>query len=189
MQHVPELQAALELAIACLAEGASTPGGPWATPTLLTGGPAGAALRTVVLRRFSAAERWLEFHTDARSPKMAALLADPAVALHVWDPGRRVQVRLRGMATMLGAAEAAAIWQGLPAVTRDIYAVALAPGTPVASPGMAAHRPDEAAALAIFRVVRVGIEELEWLHLAPEQHRRARFTWANGVSEATWLAP
>jgi len=189
VQRVPGLQATLAQAFACLEEGAREADSPWRTPTLATNGPGAPGLRTVVLRRFDADGRWLEFHTDARSAKVAALQASPAVGLHGWDPGRRVQLRVKGLATMLQSQQTAEIWRVLPEATRGTYAASLAPGTKITSPDDAARGLTGAAAERFFLVIRVGIDELEWLHLAPEQHRRARFTWANGVSEATWLAP
>lgn len=189
MDQVPGLQAALEQAFELLAEGALQAGSPFHTPTLATSGPGAPGLRTVVLRRFLPADRQVEFHTDARSPKMSAIAADPAVSLHFWDPGRRVQLHVHGLAAVLSRAAAAQIWRRLPPQTQATYAVSLPPGTPIAAPADAARSLDPAAALAVFRAVRVGIDELEWLHLAPGQHRRARFTWANGVAASTWLVP
>ncbi len=183
------MQAALEQALALLAEGATDPHSPWRTPTLATVGPGAPGLRTVVLRRFLKSERQVEFHTDARSPKLGALRANPMVSLHGWDASRRVQLRLQGRANVLGGSESLKIWQSLPPQTQATYAVALPPGTPIPSPEAASRTLPLAEAVAAFRVVRVELDELEWLHLAPGQHLRARFRWANGVSASTWLVP
>jgi pyridoxine/pyridoxamine 5'-phosphate oxidase len=185
----PGLHAALERVFALLAEGVADPASPWHTPALITAGAAAPGVRTVVLRRFLQAERQVEFHTDARSPKLAAIQANPDVTLHVWDPGSRVQLRLTGRAIVLEASEAAQVWQSLPPLTQATYAVALPPGTPIAAPDEAVRSLDQAAAQAVFRAVRIAFDELEWLHLAHGHHRRARFTWANEVCVATWLVP
>jgi pyridoxamine 5'-phosphate oxidase len=186
---VPGLQATLDQAFAYLGQGAADPGSPFHTPTLATNGPGAPQLRTVILRRFLAASRQLEFHTDARSAKVPALLANPLVGLHIWDAARRVQLRLAGTAALLDAPAAAAIWRNLSATTQSTYAVNQAPGTPIAAPNAAARSLDATAAQACFRVVLVRIDELEWLHLAPSGHERARFSWAREVANATWLVP
>jgi pyridoxine/pyridoxamine 5'-phosphate oxidase len=189
VDQVTGLHAALDQAFALLAEGVADPASPWHTPSLATTGAGAPGLRTVVLRRFMQAERQVEFHTDARSPKLAAIQANPDVSLHVWDKRSRVQLRLSGRASMLGTAESAAIWKSLPPQTQATYSVALAPGTPISAPEEARHSLDHAASQAVFCAVRIAFHELEWLHLAHGQHRRARFTWANGACVATWLAP
>ncbi len=189
MDQVPGLQAALEQAFALLEEGAANPDSPWRTPTLATAGAGAPGLRTVVLRRFLRSRRQLEFHTDARSPKWAALRVNPAVSLHGWDAARRVQLRLQGRAGVLDEADTLAIWQALRPQTRATYSVALPPGTPVASPEAAARTLDREDALAAFSVVRVSIDELDWLHLGHDQHHRARFSWDDGALAATWLVP
>jgi pyridoxamine 5'-phosphate oxidase len=40
----------------------------------------------------------LELHTDMASPKVAQINAEPRVALHVWVPKDRLQIRLRALA-------------------------------------------------------------------------------------------
>ena len=61
---------ALDLAFAALAAGAADRHDAFHTPALASIGYDGApALRTVILRRFDAAQRELQLHTDSRSPK------------------------------------------------------------------------------------------------------------------------
>jgi len=52
------------------------------------------SLRTVVLRRASATDRKLRFHTDIRSPKVSALLANPSIALLFYHKEHRLQLRV-----------------------------------------------------------------------------------------------
>ena len=56
--------------------------------------------RTVVLRHVDPARGEIRFHTDVRSPKVAAIRRDPRVALPWYDPARRVQVRSRAGAAI-----------------------------------------------------------------------------------------
>jgi pyridoxine/pyridoxamine 5'-phosphate oxidase len=185
-----DLQAVLPAAFACLAEGAADPASPFRTPALATAGPGAApGLRTLVLRRFLPDARAVELHTDARSPKMAALRADPRAALLFWHAGRRVQLRLEGPVTIATGPEADQSWAALPPGSRATYAVSLPPGTPIANPAEA--RPDlpPAAARAVFTVLRLGFDTLEYLSLARGAQCRARFVWSGETLVATWLVP
>ena len=190
-------EAVLERAFGLLAQGAADVASPFRHLTFATqGAPAGAladtdgpGLRTMVLRRFVPGEPALEFHTDARSPKLAALQACGRVAVLGWDPAGRVQLRLAGTATLLDGGEAARIWQALPPSTRSTYAIKAGPGTQIATPGEVERSLDTAAAQAVFRVIRVRVDQLEWLHLAADQYQRARFVWAADGVQATWLVP
>jgi hypothetical protein len=40
-----------------------------------------------------------------------------------------------------------------------------------------------------FAVLMATVDRVEWLYLAIEGHRRARWTWSEGGWQGTWLAP
>jgi hypothetical protein len=181
-----DLQAVLPAAFACLAEGAANPSSPFRNPALAT---AGLGLRTLVLRRFLPEARVVTLHTDSRSSKMAALQTDPRASLLFWHAERRVQIRLAGHVTVGGAAEADAAWTALPAGSRATYAVTLPPGTPIADPAEARQDLSPEAARAVFTVLRLGFDTLEYLSLARDGHSRARFGWSGAAHTATWLVP
>ncbi|MCG7358852.1 hypothetical protein AB3X21_16920, partial [Roseomonas mucosa] len=44
-------------------------------------------------------------------------------------------------------------------------------------------------ARANFCVITVRLRQMEWLHLDPERHRRARFRFLGQGVEARWLIP
>ena len=169
-----------------LAEAAGDPGSAWRVMALATvtrdGGP---GVRSVVLRGVDAAGRVAVVHTDARSPKMAALAGDPRASLLGWDAARRVQIRLDGVVEVAGTAESDAAWTELGVGSRMTYAGALAPGTPMAAPAAEIGRPDR----AVFVVLKLHVVALEYLSLAHGAHRRARFAWTGGTLAQTWLAP
>jgi hypothetical protein len=189
----------LDRACIALAEGVAQAASPFRFLTLATAGQAGSTMRTMVLRRFTKPRFTtphftkqgpeLDFHTDARSPKLADLARMPRVGVHGWDPAARVQIRIAAHASCLDATACRDIWQTLPAATRSTYAINAAPGTPITAPDQAARTLDPAASQAVFRVIRVRVEELEWLCLATNPHQRARFTFANGTVHATWVVP
>lgn len=160
------------------------------SPALATVGPDGRPqVRTVVLRGFDGAARLMTVHSDLRAAKIAALRANSNVALHVWDNGAQIQVRIDGTATISAGDELArAEWARLHAGSRAAYRSQPTPATPVEDPA-AIPRVDEDAAFAHFAVLRVRVEHLDWLHLAREGQRRANFTWRRDVPEQRWLTP
>lgn len=173
-----------------LARGVADRRSAFRSPTLATVGPDGRPqVRTVVLRGFDAATRLLTVHSDLRAAKIAALRADPNVAVHVWDDSAQIQVRIDGTAVIsAGDALARAEWARLHAGSRATYRSQPTPATPVEDPADI-PRVDEDAAFARFAVLRVQLDGLDWLHLAREGQRRAHFVWRDAVLDQRWLVP
>ena len=156
----------------------------------------GPQARYVVLRAVSADEGRVAFHTDARSPKLAELRADPRIAWTFFGHGE--QLRLAGTVTLhADDAPADAAWAALRRLSRRTYAVPRAPGTPVplpddaGAPGLDAPVDEAtlAAARANFVLARVRIGSLDWLSLAATGHRRAAFRRTPDGWQGDWLAP
>ena len=164
---------------------------PFRNPTLATVGADGRPrLRTVVLRGFDPAARRVVVHSDLRAAKVVEIGADPRVALHVWDDGNQVQVRLDGVAALQPGDVARAEWDRLHAGSRETYRVRPVPGSALADPSAADADPvDEGAAFANFAVIAVEVAGMEWLHLARGGHRRASFAWTADGLQADWLVP
>lgn len=184
------LAAVLAMALDALARGAADRDSPFHTPTLATAGLDGApALRTVVLRGFEPATRSLSIHTDRRSPKFAALAADPRAALHGYDAATRLQLRLAGRATLhLDDAIADAAWAASRKTSRMTYATEWAPGTALPAPPAAPE--DALGGRRNFAALVLRVDSLDWLLLDPAGHCRARFDWAaDGAMAASWVAP
>eukprot|EP01037_Dinobryon_pediforme_P016239 gene16239-16417_t len=163
---------------------------PFRTPTLATTSPTGCpSLRTVVLRGFNPATRCITIHTDRRSPKIHEIRQSPNVALHVYDAGAAIQLRLEATAAIHIEDEVTnEAWARTPPMSRVVYAMNPPPGTPVSEPPPNPESIDHTA--ANFAVLRLTFDRLEWLWLSHEGHRRAAFTWdAAATPHATWLAP
>ena len=166
---------------------------PFHTPTVATTRPDGSpALRTVVLRGAAPPDWTLRFHTDVRSAKFAELEADPRVALHFYDAGRKIQIRVDGRARLLtGDPATSKIWNVMKPHSRACYRAESGPGQAFAAPPPA---PAGEAATGNqgrenFAVVSVAAARLEWLYLAARGHRRARFEKEGDRLSCTWLAP
>lgn len=160
-------------------------------PAVATGG---GDARLMVLREFDAAGWRLRFNTDARSPKVAAIEADPRVGVLFYDAEAKVQIRCRGRGTILteGALVDAA-WSEADSYARRCY-LGEAPGTRVSQPSsglpewVEGKRPSEdelAPARANFALLLVEVEEIDWYHLAHTGHRRALLRRDGGE----WLTP
>ncbi len=178
-----------------IARGVADRRSPFHHPVVATAGLDGAPrARTVILRGCDVAGRVLRFHTDLRSEKAAEIAARPDVALHFYDPGAKIQLRLSGTAALHRDDQVAdAAWAGSRLFSRQCYGVAPGPGTPIAAGGdfTLPEATDEgtAAGRAHFAAVMVHVASLEWLYLAAAGHRRARFDWSSGSPQAVWLTP
>ncbi|MEO1719336.1 MAG: pyridoxamine 5'-phosphate oxidase family protein, partial [Pseudomonadota bacterium] len=118
---------------ALLARGVADKRSHFNTPTLATiAGDGAPAQRTVVLRACRPSHRELEFHTDARSAKMAEIANGAAVGWHVWDPRTSLQFRISSQARAhRGDTVAEAAWDRLHPGSRAIYAQSASPGAPI----------------------------------------------------------
>jgi len=93
-----------------------------------------------------------------------------------------------GVLLHVGDATAQAAWDILRPATRATYGVQPGPGTALAQ----AHdtsQADEKAGFSVFCVIRMPVQELEWLQLEQGSQARARFRWDNGVCRSMWLVP
>lgn len=152
--------------------------------------------RVMILRAVDPEARSLRLHTDIRSEKTREIAADPCVSVLAYDPTSKVQLRLSGRATLHhGDAVAETAWLASQRMSRACYGTMPGPGS-VIGEGGAFRLPDAAddgaleAGRAHFSAMVIGVESLEWLYLAVEGHRRARFDWdESGKVTARWLAP
>ncbi len=153
-------------------------------PTLATVSAEGRPqARTVVLRGVERARATLKVYTDLQSAKVAELRASPFAALHVWDSGAHLQIRLQAEVTILSGAASAAIWAELPEHGRSAYGSVPAPGTPVPAALDYTKIPDPSA----FAILSLAVTEMDLLHLGKD-HRRARFRRAADWA-GEWLVP
>jgi hypothetical protein len=194
--YYDDLDGTLHQALGWLGRGIADRRSPFHTPSLATiradGGP---AVRTVILRGFDRSQRHLRIHTDTRSTKRGEIDRDPRVALHFYDPGHKIQLRVDGQATVhVGDEIARRAWDASQPMSRECYRVTPGPGTPLADPHGAyidREPTDPLAGFENFAAVLITFDRLEWLYLAAAGHRRAVFRWEGegGRLSATWLAP
>jgi hypothetical protein len=167
---------------------------PFHAPTVASIGLDGRPrARVVILRGCEPSAAALRFHTDRRSSKFEELSADPRIALTGYDAGAKIQIRAEGRAMLhIEDAVADAAWEGSRAFSRVCYGVTPGPGVEIAEGGdfdLPTADAEIAAGRANFCAVRVALESFEWLYLAHDGHRRARFSLRGGATESVWLTP
>jgi len=180
--HLEEL---LQRCWGYLEEGAGSARSPFHTAVLGTVDDGEPRLRTVVLRAADRAAGRVLCHTDVRSAKARQIGADAPVSWLLYDPGRKVQLRLAGRARVhADDALADERWRDSAAGSRRCYLVEPGPGAVLESAGstlpheLRGRRPEPAETepgRGNFAVVAAGIERIDWLHLTADGHRRARF--------------
>lgn len=188
-----DLEATLAEAWRLLVRGAADRKTAFHTPVLASlRGDGRPAARTVVLRAVDPEPRILRFHTDRRSMKYGEVAADPRVSMHFYDPAAKVQICIDGRASMHvadGLADSA--WHRTQPMSRICYRVSPGPGRPVEHPTAAVSHTggDDEAGRENFAAISVAVDTMEWLYLAAQGHRRARFRWRDWAFSATWLVP
>ena len=193
-----DLADAFETAWRLLGRGAADRRSPLHTPVVASITASGAPdARVMVLRAAERATARLRFHTDARSPKCAALDGRP-VAVLGYHPGEAIQLRLSGTARIVREGpEIEAIWTNSTPFARRCYMVEAAPGTPRATAGsglpagVEGRKPELSElvpARANFALVMIELTAVDWLHLAQSGHRRAVFRADDGW-RGEWRVP
>lgn len=158
-----------------------------------------ADARVMVLRAFDQANAVLRFHTDARSPKVAAIADDPRMAVLFYDKSAKIQLRVRGPGRIeTSGAAADAAWAAGTNFARRCY-LGEGPGTQADGPtsGLPPEfegvEPDDAQLVPArenFAVLLIDLAEVDWLYLAHTGHVRAQFTRTGEEGWAgRWVTP
>lgn len=153
-------------------------------PTLATVSAKGRPqARTVVLRAADKGNGTILVYTDLQSHKVAELQVLPFAALHIWDSGAHLQIRLAASVSILTGTDVAELWREMPDHGRMAYGSTPSPGTPLSDALGYTKIPDPEA----FAVLHLTIESIDVVHLGPN-HRRAEYCREGGWV-GQWLAP
>lgn len=154
-------------------------------PTLASLGTDGAPeVRSVALRGTDRLAGAVCVHTDIASTKIDGIRRDHRVSLHLWQPSLDLQLRLRGVVTILAGNAVQEVWNRLPKATRGNYGVTPAPGTPIARSDSYCRVPDHDR----FAVLDITLDQIDIVHLSADYHLRALFRRQDGWV-GQWLAP
>ena len=157
---------------------------PWRVMGLATSAGDVPDLRSVVLREVDPAAQTLMFFTDARSPKVGQITAQPQAMLLAWSPALSWQLRLRvRLAVQTTGLAVSSRWARLKmSPAAQDYLSPLPPGAPL-SGHIPPPTPDRDSRNH-FAVVRAVVQQMDWLELRPGGHRRAIFP---AVGPAEWV--
>ncbi len=170
---------------------------PFHTPCVATLHNGEVSIRTVVLRKAIPLTKELRFHTNKRSNKWKELQDNDSISALFYDPSTRVQIRVKGKATLHFNDEMTSeAWQKTTLSSRRCYLSLASPSSFSAVPtsGLSDEIEHEKFTLAQsevgaqnFGIVSIQVESIEWLWLNHAGHRRAFFDYVN--SRYSWMIP
>ncbi len=156
--------------------------------------------RTVVLRGFSEEDLTINVHTDSRSEKVKHLENNPFTCLVFYDEKKKIQLRVRGSTKLEKSKKES--WEKLSNWSRRCYLTTIKPGELTKQPtsgfpekfkSEAPSSNESESGLKNFTVIKILIDEIEWLYLASQGHRRANFEIHRNKSgikiDSKWLVP
>ena len=153
--------------------------------------------RIVVLRKSDQSNNLLQFHSDIRSDKIAKLKNNKNASMLFYDKEEKIQVRLKVECTINYSNEITKeSWSKTGHISRKCYLVDNGPGTESSTP-TSGLKPEldnfeftmeqSEEGYKNFTVIQCKISSIEWLYLAAQGHRRAKFELDN--NKEYWLVP
>ena len=166
-------------------------------PVVIVSTPDSAEGRIVVLRGAFKDKNILRFHTDFRSSKIKSLKENKKIYFVFYNKKRKIQVRAEGVAIVHKDNEITKeAWTKTQMMSRKCYLSPQAPGDFIndsasdLSKDMGNEIPTyEQSEMGYknFCVIESKIKSFEWLYLASQGHRRAKFMLDENKN--TWLVP
>ena len=166
-------------------------------PVVIVSATDSAEGRIVVLRGAFKDKNILRFHTDFRSSKIKSLKENKKIYFVFYNKKRKIQVRAEGIAIVHKDNEITKeAWTKTQMMSRKCYLSPQAPGDFIndsasdLSKDMGNEIPTyEQSEMGYknFCVIESKIKSFEWLYLASQGHRRAKFMLDENKS--TWLVP
>jgi 3-hydroxyisobutyrate dehydrogenase len=166
-------------------------------PVVIVSSTDSAEGRVVVLRGAFKDKNILRFHTDFRSSKIKSLKENKKIYFVFYNKKRKIQVRAEGVAIIHKDNEITKeAWTKTQMMSRKCYLSPQAPGDFIndsasdLSKDMGNEIPTyEQSEIGYknFCVIESKIKSFEWLYLASQGHRRAKFMLDENKS--TWLVP
>ena len=166
-------------------------------PVVIINSETGVDGRIVVLRGAFKDKNILRFHTDYRSPKIDSLKKNNKIYFVFYSKKRKIQIRAEGIAVIHKDNEITKLaWKNTQMMSRKCYLSSQAPGDLINESASDLSREMGGSLPTIeqseigyknFCVVESKIKSFEWLYLASQGHRRAKFMLDENKS--TWLVP
>ena len=166
-------------------------------PIFICGGQNDFDGRIVVLRKSDETNNLLQFHSDIRSDKIEKLKNNKNAVMLFYDKKEKIQLRIKVECTVHHNNETTKeSWSKTGHISRKCYLVDNGPGTISASPTSGLKPEFDNFEFTLeqseegyknFTVIQCKIKSFEWLYLAAQGHRRAKFELDN--NKEYWLVP
>ena len=156
--------------------------------------------RTVIFRNFNTEKFYLSIHSDFRSKKINEINKNNYVSLVFYDDKKKIQLRVKGKAKIQASKRDS--WNKLGNWSRRCYLSEESPGTNKKEPTSgfsekyyfnAPSTEESEKGLQNFSVIKIIAEEIEWLFLASQGHRRILYNVKRDLEnikiEGKWLVP
>lgn len=156
-------------------------------------------LRTVVLRKHDADARIIAFHTDIRSPKVAWLKQNPAIALLFYDTETKMQLRINGLAQVHYDDDITQThWDQTRQSSKSCYLAEHGSSVEVKDASQCGvdstsykvqSAQEEADAYQNFAVIYIDYSALDVVQLKASGHSRALLSWDDmGQMQGKWVS-
>ena len=166
-------------------------------PIFICGGQNDFDGRIVVLRKSDETNNLLQFHSDIRSDKIEKLKNNKNAVMLFYDKKEKIQLRIKVECTVHHNNETTKeSWSKTGHISRKCYLVDNGPGTISPSPTSGLKPEYDNFEFTLeqseegyknFTVIQCKIKSFEWLYLAAQGHRRAKFELDN--NKEYWLVP
>lgn len=170
-----------------LHRGALDPKHPFRYINLGTSGKTAPEIRTVVLRSINKDLEFFVF-TDFRSEKISELTASSLATLHLYHPGKKVQIRIKAISEIHHQDEMSkTFWTKVQGEAQKAYSSTLAPSSHISNPEEGFDWPEQMDD-RFFTVLKFIPESIEALQLNGLRHLRILFS-KKEKWEGQWLVP
>ena len=166
-------------------------------PTFICGDQSNFDGRIVVLRKSDQQNNMIQFHSDIRSDKIEKLKNNKNAVMLFYDKKEKIQLRIKVECIVHHNNETTKeSWSKTGHMSRKCYLVDNGPGTISPSPTSGLKPEFDNFEFTLeqseegyknFTVIQCKIKSFEWLYLAAQGHRRAKFELDN--NKEYWLVP
>ena len=192
------IEAAIWQSLAAAAASSRHPWNHGVFNTLQTIDGAAAALnsRTVILRFSDQHARTIDCHTDVRSQKVQDIEQNPIASWTFYDPKSKIQLRVAGHARVINDEITDQAWNVTSLRSRGSYLSIARPGDesaadqPPSTDDRLVDQQESERGRHNFRLVRLQVDEIDWLYLRRNGHLRIKATYSHkNPKKVSWLIP
>ena len=157
------------------------------------------SLRTVVLRNFSIDDRFFDFHSDVRSPKINQLKKNNKFSALFYSSQKKIQLRFKGAVKIFHKNSITKQrWENITPSSKRCY---MGPFSP--SESLEEYHPnipddvkfknpsDQESSVGYnnFVIIRCQFHEIDFLKLKYSGHQRCKFIFKKENVKVNWVAP